>query len=688
MPPFFVCETLLPWDSPIGKVDNMQCNSLKHRVTRMAITLLLAAGTQAQAQPPGPTLAEPFHMPSMTDSSTLDTVVVEDWHVDTIDGTTRQKLINIHVDDWWQGVEIRVPVRLIVPLQGSAEGFVITGSSLEGTGEGDKRLSSSTQLAIDGGAGVVMTKIKGLPDGYPELALPNRAALRNRFVETLDWRYTEFYFWSAIMMRSITAALNDDLFLPGPIIAYGGSKNGMTPLISSIHDQRITAVRGGVAFTARTPIRANDPVAITAVAAADADFDAARAAGLAQGDQPWKYYDNGYRSNADFYDQALAFGWSETDIQESLDRVADDFYVSENWDQLADRDVSIFSLPGSHDWVAYDVPGTSLILPDLRTYIMPNYGHDRPGHPEAPSSKVDDGFFAEQLFGADGGLEVPNITASVNGTNVDVTVTFPEGGVPEDSRIFWMYDRHPDGSSWYLYELFPEENWAVMSGSGSTRTASIPVETGRTTIDLITTHTVTVGGNTIPISAPYTRVALDGGTLANMVDHFDGSNTTYPWAEGGTWYISGETYNQDDISGYKAAYAGNPDWTDYTFTADMITVNSANPAAGWMTNALAFRVSDGQNLYFVRLKTGGQLELRKKVGGANTVIASVPTGYSPFAWQTYKIVVVGESIKISINDELLIDISDSDHASGYIGVRTHLSSTSLDNVKVTQPPGC
>ena len=47
----------------------------------------------------GPTLDEPFHMPTMTDTTTLDVVVVEPWHVDTIDGTTRQKIIDIHVDD-------------------------------------------------------------------------------------------------------------------------------------------------------------------------------------------------------------------------------------------------------------------------------------------------------------------------------------------------------------------------------------------------------------------------------------------------------------------------------------------------------------------------------------------------------------------------------------------------------------
>ncbi len=452
----------------------------------------------------GPTLDKPFHMPTMTDTSTLDVVVIEDWHVDNVNGTTRQKLITIHVDDWWMGVEIRVPVRLIAPLEGSVNGFVITGAALPDTG--DMQLLPGEQVAIDGGVGVVKTKIKAI-NQYP--GLPTTSTLRNRFLEDLDWRYTEYYLWSAIMMRSITAAFDNDVFRAGPVIAYGGSKNGITPLISSIHDERITAVRSNVAFTAFSPVRANDMAAVAAVAAADSDFDSARAAGLAQGDQPWNYYNKGYRSFAAVLDLARASGWSEADIQTSIDRVADDLYVSENWDQLAARGVDYFSLPGSHDWVAYDVPGTSTILPDLRTYILPNGGHDRPGHPEAPGDSVNAAFFAEQLFGADGGLETPDIATTVNGATLDVTVTFPDGGVPEDSRIFWMYDRRPDGSSWYLYDLLPEPNWTTMVGSGSSWTGVISLEPGRTSIDLITIHTVTVGANTIPISAPYTRVALD-----------------------------------------------------------------------------------------------------------------------------------------------------------------------------------
>lgn len=201
-------------------------------------------------------------------------------------------------------------------------------------------------------------------------------------------------------------------------------------------------------------------------------------------------------------------GWTTDEVLTAIDRVADDLYVSENWDELTKRGVEIFSLPGSHDWVAYDVPGTGAILPGLRTYIVPNGGHGRSGHPEAPSKDVDAAFFAKQLTDVGGGLETPEITTAIDGDTLEVTVTFPAGGEPEESKIFWLYDRGPDRSVWYLYELFPENDWTEMTGRGSTWTASIELEAERSFIDVVTTHTVTVDERVMPISAPYTRVQI------------------------------------------------------------------------------------------------------------------------------------------------------------------------------------
>lgn len=48
-----------------------------------------------------------------------------------------------------------------------------------------------------------------------------------------------------------------------------------------------------------------------------------------------------------------------------------------------------------------------------------------------------------------------------------------------------------------------------MTGAGSTWSAWITVEPGRISIDLVTTHTVTVDGSVVPVRAPYTRLIIE-----------------------------------------------------------------------------------------------------------------------------------------------------------------------------------
>ena len=176
-----------------------------------------------------------------------------------------------------------------------------------------------------------------------------------------------------------------------------------------------------------------------------------------------------------------------------------------------------------------------------------------------------------------------------------------------------------------------------------------------------------------------------GPRLADLVDNFDGGNTDYSWSGGERWYLGAGTYNQDGITGSPFTYAGNSAWTDYTFAADMITVDNVNRDWRLMSSSLIFRISNIQNFYHAQLNTDGELQLHSKVNGTNTLIASAQTGYSPFSWLRYKIVVAGESIQISINNELLIDTSNSDHGSGFIALRTNKSSASIDNLSVIQP---
>ncbi len=74
------------------------------------------------------TSADPmFNIEEILNESTLDIKTLKDWHVDEVTGTTRQKLIEINVAEWWPGQDYRIPVRMIVPLKGKAKGFRING---------------------------------------------------------------------------------------------------------------------------------------------------------------------------------------------------------------------------------------------------------------------------------------------------------------------------------------------------------------------------------------------------------------------------------------------------------------------------------------------------------------------------------------------------------------------------------
>jgi len=67
-----------------------------------------------------------FNTEEILDENTLETKTLQDWHPV---GATRQKLIEINVAEWWPGQDYRIPVRLIVPLEGKAKGFSITGAN-------------------------------------------------------------------------------------------------------------------------------------------------------------------------------------------------------------------------------------------------------------------------------------------------------------------------------------------------------------------------------------------------------------------------------------------------------------------------------------------------------------------------------------------------------------------------------
>ncbi|MEM0968395.1 MAG: hypothetical protein AAGJ31_03510 [Verrucomicrobiota bacterium] len=103
-----------------------------------------------------------FEMEAIRDPSTLDVEVLQDWHVVQGRVPSRQKLVTIWVGEIWPGQDYRMPVRLVVPAEGKAKGFHLTGGSNPQSLWQDRKLSGFDALLLEQNVGFVTTVVQTL----------------------------------------------------------------------------------------------------------------------------------------------------------------------------------------------------------------------------------------------------------------------------------------------------------------------------------------------------------------------------------------------------------------------------------------------------------------------------------------------------------------------------------------------
>ena len=112
-------------------------------------------------------------------------------------------------------------------------------------------------------------------------------------------------------------------------------------------------------------------------------------------------------------------------------------------------------------------------------------------------------------------LGTPSVDQKQKGNTLEVTVQFSSGSKAQSGRIWWMYDRGPDGSAAYLRDLFPDDQWKDMAYDAKRNvwTAEIELEPGASHIDFFSNYRKTIRYKTRAyatyISSPYTRIQLD-----------------------------------------------------------------------------------------------------------------------------------------------------------------------------------
>ncbi|MCZ6673525.1 MAG: hypothetical protein O7C75_11380 [Verrucomicrobia bacterium] len=458
----------------------------------------------------------PIDMEEMLDASTLDVEVVQDWHVVKGKVPTRQKYMTINVGELWPGQNYRVPVRFIVPADRKAKGFHLTGGHQLAGIEKDSEIKGVGVELLIGGVGLVYTIIQN-PNlwGQAELGVE----MEKRFIETLKPRYTvKLWGWPASLCRAVTAAYSEtDYFEQGKIAMSGGSKNGASPSMALIHDERMTAIHASRSPIWDSPLRMCDEQAWETLNISDQEFAHREGLNEALANKITRHAFRGGFFGPDFNLDALAKGHSWKDLQGFTHRMADHVFISRNLEDLRTRNVDLYFHPGTNDFVCFDVPWGGKHHSDIPVYLETNLGHgkNRP-HPALERNQKNlSAFLLNHFFdGVKPLLESPETYFSIEGTTLTVTVRFDPGSQSESGRIWWMYDRGPEGSGAYLGELFSDDQWKDMAFDSKTNTWAIEIELdGKASyIDFFSNHRKTIDYGSVKyptyISSPYTRISL------------------------------------------------------------------------------------------------------------------------------------------------------------------------------------
>jgi len=392
---------------------------------------------------------------------------------------------------------------MVVPADRKAKGFHLTGSHNPKRLQPDANPNQMDQVLLRGGVGLVQTVVQE-PGSYGERELSRES--ETRFAKTLNPHFKiQYWAWPATLMRAITTAYAEtDHFEKGKVAASGGSKNGASPSMAILHDQRMTAVHATVSPIWDSPLRLCDRAAWK-----ELESQPGRRGGFSGGH---------YGPN--FNRRALEAGRSWEDLQKFVREVSDDVFISRNLPQLRRRGVDMLFHPGTHDMVAFDMAWGGKHHPSIPVYLGANTGHGKKGHPKREQDQANKAaflrchFFPDEVSGTL--LSPPKVEHAIvdDGDALEVIVRFPDGAGEESGRIFWMFDRAPDGSPQYLSEPIPDDNFAEMhhDRKRGVWVAEIELDPKATRIDFFSNHRKTIrhkdNAHRTYISSPYTRVKL------------------------------------------------------------------------------------------------------------------------------------------------------------------------------------
>jgi hypothetical protein len=177
-----------------------------------------------------------------------------------------------------------------------------------------------------------------------------------------------------------------------------------------------------------------------------------------------------------------------------------------------------------------------------------------------------------------------------------------------------------------------------------------------------------------PLSTPLFRSNFDDQALGTW--QLRGGS----WAQTGTWPVlsySQTTNNQDTF-----AVIGEP--TDDQIVLARTRVNGfGTTSAAWA--GVVARYVDHRNFYHLALRKNHQLQVRKQVNGAVTILKGRSFTVTPGRSYALRLDAVGNRLRAYVDGVLQLEAVDDAHASGRAGLATYHAAVSYEDYESYQP---
>jgi hypothetical protein len=187
--------------------------------------------------------------------------------------------------------------------------------------------------------------------------------------------------------------------------------------------------------------------------------------------------------------------------------------------------------------------------------------------------------------------------------------------------------------------------------------------------------------------ADYDNVIASPGPRATIfANDFSTATGSWTFEALGQWNrTSNGTFAQNSIGGDARALIGT--WTDDQVVSARMRYSVFAPASAGQERwfGLTARYRGPADHYYVSLRSGNTLQLRKMQFNRITTLGSVPLTLTPGTWYTVRLDAIGDVLRVWVNGAQVLQARDSTHPTGRPGLLTYKTAAEFDNFAAYQP---